>query len=275
MNMKKWLIAAGILAFTSGAAHAEFVPFTAVEVTTDKVILRVGDDDVIVETYERAVDASFAQVGNASSLFAKGRASFGETGSYAMARVTDPTVGAYAETSWSDAFTILGGAGAGTLKVNVRLEGSFEGTGTPGGPGPNSIYALFASDTPITLGSEATGEGLLGFLNNGDTPPDGSHYVIGLHEAFSGTQVFTAEIPFIYGQTFYLASYLGAEVLGEGAADFYGSSHFGATAPGGSVIQGWSGTTYLLASAVPEPIGVALLLAGVTALAATGRFRLL
>lgn len=258
------LSAAALLAVFSTTAQAAFTPFTAVEVTTDEVLQRVGDDDVLVLTYERAVGSDFAQVGSAPALYAKGRATFGETGAYAIATGQKPNVGAYAETSWSDAFTILGGEGEGTLTVSVRVEGSFVGTAQRGGPGPNSLYALFRSDTPITLGSE-DGGGLLGFLNHGDTAPDGSTTVIGLHETFTGTRVYTADIAFTYGKTFYLASYLGAEVLGDGVADFYGSSHFGATAPGGASIQGLSGTTYLLSSAVPEPAALMLLAGGIGA----------
>lgn len=262
--------AAALLAAFSTTARAEFTPFTAVEVTTDEVLLRVGDDDVQVLTYERAVGTDFAQVGASPALYAKGRASFGETGAYAIATGQQPNVGAYAETSWSDAFTILGGEGQGTLTVSVRVEGSFVGTAQRGGPGPNSLYALFRSDTPITLGSEQGG-GLLGYLNEGDMPPDGSTAVIGLHETFSGTRTYTAEIDFTYGQTFYLASYLGAEVLGDGVASFYNSSHFGATAPGGASIQGLSGTTYLLSSAVPEPALPLLVVAGLSMAALSRR----
>ncbi|HIV71784.1 MAG TPA: hypothetical protein H9903_12695 [Candidatus Aquabacterium excrementipullorum] len=235
-----WLLGAvaSLTASPVAAQEASFTPFTLVEVTTDEVLERIGNDDAVVLTYERAVHSNFAQVGSSPSLYAKGRAGFGETGAYAIASGQRPNVGAYAETSWSDAFTILGGEGEGVLTVNVRVDGHFVGTGQPGGPGPNALYALFRSDSPVTV------SGMLGYLDEGDAPPDGSSAVIGLHEAFSGTQVYTADIHFTYGKTFYLASYLGAEVLGDGVADFYGSAHFGATAPGGASIQGLSGTTY-------------------------------
>ncbi len=259
-RMARLLGAAALVAAFSTTAAAQavvFAPFTTVEVTLDEVLLRVGNDDVIVLPYERDVQPSFAQVGTSPALYAKGRAQFGETGSYAIATGQRPNVGAYAETSWGDAFTIVGGVGSGQLEVSVRVEGSLVGTGRPGGPGPNSIYALFASDTPIAQA------GVLGFLEDGTySPPAGSRTVIGVHESFSGSQVYTALIDFTYGQTFYLASYLGAEVLGDGVADFYGSSHFGATAPGGASIQGLSGTTYLLSSAVPEPSMLMMLAAG-------------
>ena len=243
-------------------AHAAvFTPFSSVEVTTDDG----------ATTFERATASDFAQVGSSPGLFAKGRASFGETGSFAIATGQPADFGAYAETSWSDAFTIFGGTGAGILSVSAQVQGTLIGAGLPGGPGPNSIYALFASDSPITLGQEGGG-GLLGFLDDGTTtPPDGSRTVIGLFESITGSHVFTAEIPFTYGTTFYIASYLGAEVLGNGTADFFGSARFGATAPGGAIVMGASGTSYALAVAVPEPASYALMIVGLFALAITMR----
>lgn len=256
-------------------ASTSFTPFTIVEVTTDEVLLRIGNDDVVVNTFQRDTDPNFAQVGSSPALFAKGRASFGETGSFAVATGQLSSVGAYAESSWSDAFTILGGTGTGILNISVQVEGSLSGTGVPGGPGPNSSYALFASDTTITLGDNYSGTGLLGFTEDGTyTPPDASRTVIGVFEAFSGSNVFTAEIPFTYGTTFYIASYLGAEVLGDGTADFFGSSRFGATAPNGAAVTGASGTAYALAATVPEPSAYAMMAVGLLAtLTVTARSR--
>lgn len=244
-----WLscVLAGI-AIPPTFAHASFTPFTHVEVTLD--------EDGTWNQFARKGDSNFAEVSYAG-LFAKGRASFGETGAYAVATSQPPAYGAYAETSWSDAFTIVGGTGTGILNVSVQVKGSLTGAGA------NSIYALFASETPITLGDNYLGTGLLGFTEDGTyTPPDASRTVIGVYESISGSNIYTADIPFTYGMPFYVASYLGAEVLGDGTADFYGSSRFGATAPNGAAVTGASGTAYALAAAVPEPSAYAMILAG-------------
>lgn len=249
MKNLKILVAAGLLlGLNTINAHAElWSPFTVVEVTTDAVLARVGNNDVVVQPFERSVDSQFAQVGSSPSLFAKGRAGFGETGSFAVASGQPSNYGAYAETGWSDAFTIFGGTGAGTLSVSVLVEGGLSGAGA------NATYALFASDSPITQGQEG-GAGLLGFSNDGTSSgPDGSSKVINAYGLTSGTHVYSADIPFTYGTTFYIASYLSVEALGDGTADFFGSSHFAATAPGGLAVTGASGVTYAQAAVVPVP----------------------
>jgi hypothetical protein len=238
-----WLscVLAGFAVVPTGA-YASFTPFTLVEVTLD--------EDNTLNQFANEVGSHFAEV-SYPGLFAKGRANFGETGSYAVATAQPPAYGAYAESSWSDAFTIFGGTGTGILSVSVQVEGSLTGTGA------NSTYVLFASETPISSA------GLVDYTDHGNNaPPDGSKTVIGVYESISGSNIYTGDIPFTYGTTFYIASYLGAEVLGDGTADFYGSSHFGATAPNGSTVTGASGTTYALAAAVPEAETYALMLAG-------------
>jgi len=249
-----WLscVLAGFAVVPTGA-YADFTPFTLVRVQLDEEDLVTG----AYTEFEKEVSSNFAQVG-ASPYLAKARASFGETGSYGVAAGQPPGYHAHAESSWSDAFTIVGGTGTGILNVSVKVEGSLSGSGVAGVSGPVSGYWLFASDTPITS------DGVLDFLDDNLASPDGSETVIGevFEGSFSGSNVFSAEIPFTYGTTFYLASHLLAETLGNGSADFYGSSHFGVTAPNGSTVTGASGTTYALAAAVPEAETYALMLAG-------------
>lgn len=268
MKNLKTLVAAGlVLGLNTINAQAElWSPFTVVEVTTDAVIARAGNNDVVVQPFERSVDSQFAQVGSNPSLFAKGRASFGETGSFAVASGQPSNYGAYAETSWSDAFTIFGGTGTGILSVSVLVEGGLSGVGA------NATYALFASNSPITLGQEG-GTGLLGFSPDGiSSGPDGSSKVINAYGLTSGAHVYTADIPFTYGTTFYIASYLAVEVLGDGSADFYGSSHFAATAPGGLAVTGASGMTYAQTAVVPLPGAVWLFGTGLLGLLSRKRF---
>jgi hypothetical protein len=249
-----WLscVLAGFAVVPTGA-YADFTPFTLVRVQLDEEDLVTG----AYTEFEKEVSSNFAQVG-ASPYLAKARASFGETGSYGVAAGQPPGYHAHAESSWSDAFTIVGGTGTGILNVSVKVEGSLSGSGVAGVSGPVSGYWLFASDTPITS------DGVLDFLDDNLASPDGSETVIGelFEGSFPGSNVFSAEIPFTYGTTFYLASHLLAETLGNGSADFYGSSHFGVTAPNGSTVTGASGTTYALAAAVPEAETYALMLAG-------------
>ena len=151
-----------------------------------------------------------------------------------------------------DGFNIAGNVGTGNLNISVLVNGTLDGAGRPGGPGSNAFYQLYVSDSPISCDFDnlsCTGNSL-----------------IPLTEAISGSRLFTARLPFTYGQTFYLASYLGAEVLGNGFSNFYGSAHFGATAPGNASVAGGSGVTYALASSVPEPTTAVLLFAGLAAL---------
>ena len=244
-------------------ALASFTPFTHVRVELDREDYLIPADYLDPNAYvsgltgyvsfAKDVSSSFAQVGS-SPYFAKARASFGETGSFAMVAEQPLDYHAHAESMWSDAFTIVGGTGTGTLSVSVQVEGNLTGAGA------GSNYALFASDTPITYA------GLQDFAEGNYPAPPGSRTVIEevFDGSFSGSSVFSAEIPFTYGTTFYIASYLGAEVWfpGDGTADFFGSSRFGATAPNGVAVTGASGTAYALAAAVPEPSAYAMMLAG-------------
>jgi hypothetical protein len=158
--------------------------------------------------------------------------------------------GAYAESIWADAFVIRGGTGSATVHVSVRVDGWLDGAGQPGGPGSNAFYALFIGDAPMFCEFDALS--------------CGGRLAIPLTEPLSGTQVLGADIPFTYDQPFYVASYLGAEVVGgaAGVADFFHSAHFGISAPTGATLTAESGTLYPAVVSVPEPAAVWLLLLG-------------
>lgn len=167
-------------------AYASFTPFTYVRVELDREnlfpdpdgsgylnceFLPVGCD---YTSFGRSDSSDFAQLGS-SPYFAKARASFGETGSFAMVTGQPLDYHAHAESMWGDAFTIFGGTGTGVLSVSVQVEGSLTGAGA------NSIYALFAGDIPLTLGDESLGTGLLGFAGGNYPAPPGSRAVIGVY----------------------------------------------------------------------------------------------
>lgn len=220
--------------------------FTAVRAQIDL------NEDPFVHVVKTRTDQSFAEVGTTQDIYAKARASFGNNGAYATAINQPANLGAYAESIWMDSFNITGNVGTDTLDIGVLVNGTLDGGGQPGGPGSNSLYQLYVSDSPISCDFDelsCTGTQL-----------------IPLTEAISGSRLFTATLPFSYGVTFYIASYLGAEVLGNGFSDFYGSAQFGATAPGNTLIVGDSGFAYALASSVPEPATTLLLLAGIAVL---------
>lgn len=206
----------------------------------------------LVRVIATKTDRIFAEVGTTQDAYAKARASFGNNGAFATARNQPANLGAYAESIWVDSFNIAGNVGADNLNISVLVSGTLDGGGQPGGPGSNSIYQLYFSDSPISCDFDE--------LSCTGTP------LIPLTEAISGSRLLTAQLPFTYGVRFYVASYLGAEVLGNGFSDFYGSAYFGATAPGNVSIVGSSNVTYALASSIPELTTAVLLFAGLAVL---------
>ena len=235
-----------LICATTGTAAISQVSFTAVRAQIDNG----------VTVFESQTSQSFAEVGDTSIIFAKARAIYGNNGAYATATHLPEAIGAYAESIWVDAFNIQGGSGVGSLSINVLVSGSLDGAGQPRGPGSNSYYQLYASQMPI-------------FCDFDQVACTGTA-VIPLTEAISGSRLFSTQLPFTYGQTFYIASYLGAEVLGNGFSDFYHSARFGATAPGNALIVGNSGITYTSAASVPEPTTFSLFFVGAAVLFGLG-----
>lgn len=248
MHLSEWLKASALSIALAAAASPALAQshYTAVRAQIDL------DEAPNVNVVEVQEDVDLAQVGTAGDIYAKARASFGNNGAYAVAHNKPANLGAYAESIWVDAFTITGGVGSGKLDINVWVNGTMDGAGQPGGPGSNSFYQLFVSNAPITC--------------DFDEMACSGTRLIPLTEGINGSRLLKAQLSFNYGETFYLASYLGAEVLGDGFSNFYGSAHFGATGPDGASITGSSGVTYALAANVPEPGAAALVLAGLAAL---------
>jgi len=184
------------------------------------------------------------------------RASFGDNG------VALPSGLGYAFSAWSDGFVVNGASGTGMLNFSVQLHGTlFAG---------DAVYALVMSDNPDAFSpASIAAQAFFGFVNIPGTTPvllvevDGSldftpgpgvyQFPLGLVD-----ETFSVNVPFTYGQTFYLASVL--DITGHG--DFYNSANFGITAPVGASITSLSGTLYPAAAVVPEPETYAMLLAG-------------
>jgi hypothetical protein len=249
--MKK--LSALILAIAACSAHASPVvggtpSFTAVRTQLELAGCPAESDPACV--VGTGPGASFTEIGSPSGAYAEARAGLGVNGAYASVDSSRLDLEAYAESIWADAFVIRGGTGSATVHVSVRVDGWLDGAGQPGGPGSNAFYALFIGDAPMFCEFDALS--------------CGGRLAIPLTEPLSGTQVLGADIPFTYDQPFYVASYLGAEVVGgaAGVADFFHSAHFGISAPTGATLTAESGTLYPAVVSVPEPAAVWLLLLG-------------
>lgn len=199
---------------------------------------------------QNVVGTGFAEAGTTSGAYAKVRADFGVNGAFASVSAAQTDREAYAESIWSDGFVVHGGSGSSTLSITVRVDGTLDGGGRPGGPGSNAFYGLFVSSSPITCDFDE-------IFCTGD-------HAIALTEPLAATSYLHASIAFTYDQPFYLASYLGAEVVGgaTGVADFYHSAHIGLSTPEGASLTSASGTVYRPISAVPEPTSLLMSLTG-------------
>jgi hypothetical protein len=244
------ILSALILALAACAAHAGPVVGGAPSFTAVRTQLELtGCAACAVST---VVGSSFGELGSPSGAYGKARAALGVNGAYASVDPSRIDLEAYAESIWADGFVILGGTGSSTVHVSVRVDGSLDGAGQPGGPGSNAFYGLFISDAPMFCDFDALSCGA-------------GTMAIPLTEPLSGTQYLSADIAFTYGQPFYVASYLGAEVVGgmAGVADFFHSAHFGISAPTGATLAAESGTLYPDVVSIPEPATAWLLLLGV------------
>lgn len=247
-------IAGLVLALSGVACHAQS-SFTLVRAQTEQAGGSGAQDDVL----EQAFGSSFATTSE-PGWYGKGRVSFGNAGAYAVSTRSDRET--FGETWWADGFTVTGGSGQGELTIRVSVSGTAQGEGA-------ANYALFSRETAF---------GELELSRWLDCPPGrehcspdaplGAQAIIPMTTSFpaSGTTVLTGRLAFTYGETFYLASYFGAETWGIGEASFYGSAHFGITVPADTVLVTGSGTTYLAAAAVPEPATLLMMAMGLAGL---------
>jgi hypothetical protein len=173
--------------------------------------------------------------------------------------------GGYSFSAWSDGFLVTGGTGPASLAVSIGIDGIVHGASA------DSLYMLMRSDDVSTFtsssmlawaqsGMETSPGGTRLFAVETDATPDHSPRPdVTLPADTPVNATFVVMVPFVYGQSFYLASALDAS----GTADFLNSVAFGISAPSGATLTAASGFSY--APAVPEPGAAILLLAGIVA----------
>ena len=261
-SIRQTLLCAGLVwASTVGLSHAESTAFTLVRAQTE-----IANSDptmpggVVVQNY----GAEFASAGE-PGWYAKARAGFGNSGAYAVTDGSDPNRWAFGETWWADSFTVAGWAGPGELTIMVSLSGVLSGEG-------RANYALYISQQPFSY--QTLKEWLNCYPQRDDCipyPPANSQALIPMTFPASAQTVLTTKLAFKDEMPIYIASFFGVETWGVGSADFYGSAHFGITAPAGAALSTASGTLYPVASSVPEPQSVLLMGLGLLALLGFGR----
>ena len=270
---------AALLAIPLAALPAPTSPFVAV---TGGVWDRPGNPIVPEVVQTSATGPLTLTTGSLPVAFGRYEGSFGANKHFVSVRGGDDREVAGGSV-WSDGFTVVGGSGSGVAHMSTRITGTVAGRADMG-------FALYTSDRPFDWQviidtvrpvdfwnlqlPNATRRMFTGIVNGcgGPFPADGcGHFP---YENFQGTfaQTLVANVPFTYGQPFYVASlFTGDAAVSGGVADFSNSANFGIGAPTQANIESLSGTTY--AAAVPEPRVWAMLLVGLAAIGALGRSR--
>lgn len=266
-------LAASLMASEAGAAPAS--PFVAVG---GGVFDGPGNEVVAEQLLSAATGPLLFTTGTAPSAFGEFRAAYGSNG-LAIQVTGGINRAVYGGSIWTDGLTVFGGTGAGSLPFSTHLQGSVSGQAELG-------YALYVSSQPFDLqvidaAVEATG-GFAGLqlpnatrvLYSGVANRCGLSNPIGdcgsvPFQNFQGALdvMLNANVPFVYGQAFYVASLLagGVDILG-GSESFLNSADFSLVAPAGASLQALSGTSYAAVTAVPEPATVWLWAAGLLGL---------
>lgn len=262
------------------ATLAGLLPADAVAAPTTPFVASIGGlyngsgDNVEPEQQQSsATGPALVTVGSLPSASGQFRSAFGSNGfDIQVTGGIDRAV--YGGSIWTDGVTVSGNSGPGLATFDTRIQGSVLGQAEMG-------YALFVSSQPFDLQAMLTtisannGFASLQFANatrvmfTGVANLCGSQNSIGdcgsvpfqnLQGALDTT--LSAVVPFVYGQTFYVASVFegGVDVLG-GTNSFLNSADFSVTVPAGNSVQALSGTSYV--AAIPEPPVAMLLASGV------------
>lgn len=218
--------------------------FTAARAEIELVESEPFSVQTVIDT--QTAGESFAVADAIPGAMAKVRSQFGVNGAYASISPGSTRYAAFAESIWSDGFTVSGAPGMSSLEIHVSVNGMLEGPIAAEGPGANAFYRLFVSDQPITCNFDAyTCDGV---------------EAVPFTVEINGQRDFHVTVPVAIGKTLYIASYLGAEVWrgAAGEADFYHSAEFTIQSSPGTSLASASGTIY----PVPEPSQMMMFLAG-------------
>ena len=245
------------------ASAVVLIPPTPFVATTAGIWDAPGNE-IIPEVLEIGITGPVTiEVGSAPSSYGRFRSAYGSNGF--EIQVTGGIDRQVAGGSvWSDAFTMTGGTGSGTVLVSSRIQGVVSGAGEMG-------YALVVSDHPFDFGvlsaavEAADSFGAVqvpdsirviytGLVNGCTGAGEPAECAYAPHKNFQGTfdETLSTSVPFTYGETLYVASlFAGGVGVAGGSANFYNSANFGITAPAGASLQALSGASYV--AAVPEP----------------------
>jgi hypothetical protein len=234
----RWLRAALAAAAFSAAGLTAAAPLTPFNYVLVDVFAGGPSDGTSV--LSSTTGPVLVERGVTAGAFGKARAAFGSNEFAAQSKAAGGSM-------WSDGFVVTGGTGSGMLAVSVQIEGTVVGAS------PDMSYTLFLSDNPFD--AQTILDSLMIDDQNPSVPGASSvlHTEI-FHDGFHPTGalniMLVGNIPFAYGQPFYLASLFGGDVGVAGDSEEF-SAAFGITAPAAAVLQTQSQAVY--ASAVPEP----------------------
>lgn len=276
------LVAAGLLApaahaATLSAAATNATGFSAADLASGNLEFTDGDatfdGSVVSSLLEATQTAAQAQtlqginrisVSNGAAVIDENDRATGIGGPFSVAL-----------SLWSDAFTIQGGTGTGTLTVSAAVTGQFGS-----GYGAEGLYALAAVseaeagvifDDPLgaILGDSVPSPLLL--VHQSTTAPqyDAEGERVAPGSAFGDT--VSATLQFTYGQPFMLVSMLAGFANDFGSLTAMNSAVFGLTVEGNPSATILTASGALYPAAVPEPETYALFLAGLGLLAVAAR----